>query len=81
LLFGSVWRYNIGLLKVDGNLLVGGGATVRVEEVTTGSSDLYPGAYTNEIQTISVHKRGFDCETSTLTGSFALSFEGKLHPK
>jgi hypothetical protein len=67
---------DIGLIKANGDLLGGVGAAVRVEEVTTGSSDLYPGVYTNEIQTISVHKRkGFGCKT--LARSFALSFKGK----
>ena len=68
---------DIGLLKADGDLLVGSGPTVRVDEVTAGSGDLYPGDYTNEVQTISVRKRkGFACET--LAGSFTLSFEGSV---
>eukprot|EP00970_Alexandrium_tamarense_P009994 scaffold1976_cov187-Alexandrium_tamarense.AAC.23 len=67
---------DIGLIKADGDRLVGGGASVRVEEVTSGSSDLYPGAYTHEIQTVSVRKRnGFGCEA--ISGSFEVSFEGR----
>ncbi|KAL7542724.1 hypothetical protein ACHAXR_012005, partial [Thalassiosira sp. AJA248-18] len=82
--FAFKWRVaflgisgNIGLIKADGDLLIGSGASVRVAEVTRGSSDIYPGAYTNEVQTVSVRKRpGFGCES--LTGNFALSFEGKV---
>ena len=82
--FAFKWRVSflgisgdVGLIQVNGDLLVGSGATVRVVEVTRGSSDLYPGAYTNEVQTVSIHKRpGFGCET--LSGDFALSFEGKV---
>lgn len=81
--FGYKWKVvfpgidgDIGLIRADGDLLVGGGAAIRVTETIPGSSDIYPGSYTNEIQTVSVRKqRGFDCES--LDGSFALEFEGK----
>ncbi len=53
---------------------------VRVVELVCGASDLYPGAFTNEVQTVSIRKRpGFGCET--LPGNFArfaLSFKGKV---
>ena len=82
--FAFKWRVSflgisgdIGLIQANGDSLVGSGANVRVVEVRQGSSDLYPGAYTNEIQTVSIHKQdGFGCES--LSGSFALSFEGKV---
>lgn len=68
---------DLGLIQANGDLLVGTGATIRVVEVARGSSDLYPGAYTNEVQTVSIRKRlGFECET--LSGNFVLSFEGKI---
>jgi hypothetical protein len=82
--FASKWRVvfqgiggDIGLIQANGDLLVGSGAVVRVVEVVRGSSDLYPGAYTNEVQTVSIQKRpGFGCKT--LSGNCALSFEGKV---
>lgn len=68
---------DLGLIQANGDLLVGSGASVRVVEVIRGLSDLYPGAYTNEIQTVSIRKQpGFGCET--LAGKFSLSFEGKV---
>ncbi|KAL9190302.1 hypothetical protein ACHAXT_007513 [Thalassiosira profunda] len=81
--FGFKWRVtflgvsgDVGTIQANGDLLVGHGATINVVEAVKGSSDLYPGAYTNEVQTVSVRKRpGFGCES--LAGSFALSFEGK----
>jgi len=81
--FGYKWRVvflgisgDVGLIHADGDLLVGNGAAVKVLEITPGSSDIYPGAYTNEVQTVSVRKQsGFGCET--LDGTFSLSFEGK----
>eukprot|EP00984_Skeletonema_dohrnii_P023836 scaffold12938_cov128-Skeletonema_dohrnii-CCMP3373.AAC.1 len=81
--FGYKWKVvfsgfngDVGLIRADSDLLVGGGAAVRVLETIPGSSDIYPGAYTNEVQTVSVRKQpGFDCES--LDGSFALEFEGK----
>lgn len=81
--FGYKWKVvfsgingDIGLIRADGDLLVGGGAAIKVMETIPGSSDIYPGSYTNEIQTVSVRKqRGFNCES--LDGSFALEFEGK----
>ncbi len=70
---------DLGLIRANGDLLVGNGAAVRVVEVVRGLSDLYPGAYTNEVQTVSIRKpRGYGCET--LAGNFALSFEGKVTP-
>ncbi|KAL7554975.1 hypothetical protein ACHAWF_018557 [Thalassiosira exigua] len=84
--FAFKWRVaflgvggDLGLIRANGDLLVGSGAMVRVVEVTRGSGDLYPGAYTNEVQTVSVRKRsGFDCES--ISGSFDLQFEGKVTP-
>lgn len=70
---------DLGLIQANGDLLIGSGATVRVVEVVRGLSDLYPGAYTNEVQTVSIRKqRGYGCES--LAGNFALSFEGKVSP-
>jgi len=82
--FAFKWRVafhgisgDIGLIQANGDLLVSSGAAVKVVEVVRGSSDLYPGAYTNEVQTVSVRKRsGFGCEA--MSGYFALSFEGKV---
>ena len=81
--FGYKWKVvfwgingDVGLIYADGDLLAGG-AAIRVMELTPGSSDIYPGAYTNEIQTVSVRKqRGFGCES--LDGAFSLDFEGKV---
>jgi hypothetical protein len=54
--FAFKWRVvfqgisgDIGLIQANGDLLVSSGAVV----VVRGSSDLYPGAYTNEVQTVS----------------------------
>ena len=48
---------DIGLIQANGDLLVGSGAIVRVVEIVHGSSDLHPGAYTNEVQTVSIRKQ------------------------
>ena len=81
--FGYKWRVlfaeisgDVGSILADDDLLIGNGAGVRVLEIISGSSDLYPGAYTNEVQTVSVRKQsGFNCES--LGGAFSLGFEGK----
>ena len=71
---------NLGELVADGHSLYGGNAHVWVEEVVGdpgggGSADIYPGAFTNEVQTVYVRKLpGF---TSKLTGTFRLMFEDK----
>ncbi|KAL7440180.1 hypothetical protein ACHAXH_004154 [Discostella pseudostelligera] len=68
---------DLGLIQANGDLLVGSGVAVRVVEVARGLSDLYPGAYTNEVQTVSIRKwPGYGCET--LAGNFVLSFDGKV---
>ena len=73
--FAFKWRVaflgisgDIGLIQANDDLLIGSGSNVRVVEVTKGSSDLYPGAYANEVQTVSVR---------TLSGNYDTPFRPK----
>ena len=73
---------NLGELVANGHWLYGGSAHVWVEQVVTpsssggGSADTYPGAFTNEVQTVYVSKLpGF---TTPATGTFRLMFEDKM---
>ena len=70
---------NLNELVADGHWLYGGNAHVHVEKVGDsgggGSADIYPGAFTNEVQTVYISKLpGF---TSPATGTFRLMFEDK----
>jgi hypothetical protein len=69
---------NLGELVADGHWLYGGNAHVWVEKGSIsgdGSADIYPGAFTNEVQTVYVSKLpGF---ATPATGTFQLLFEDK----
>jgi len=79
--YGKIWSVtffailgNLGQLEADGTLLYGGNPSIRVEEKYPGKADLYPGAYTNEVQTVYINKvQGFD--NVPTHGTFSLSFE------
>lgn len=67
-------RGNVGLLSVDGSMLTGDDPRVSVAEVTRGSADIVPGAYTYEVQTVST------TALSTISGQFSLVMEGYTTP-
>ena len=66
--------FNIGLMLANDEMLVGVDPMMTVEEMTPGSFDIYPGSYTNEVQSITIKKKnGFE---TPATGSFTVIFEG-----
>jgi len=64
-LFGDV-----ELLQADGALLSGDNPRIATKEVVKGLSDIYPGSYHYEVQTIRT------TAASAISGYFKLSFEG-----
>lgn len=65
------WRGDLALLQGDGSLLVGDDPSLTFREKVAGSSDIFPGDYTNEVQAVTV------TSLSTVSGSFTLTFEGE----
>jgi hypothetical protein len=75
--FGYKWNVefygihgDIGLLEVDDSMLIGDDPRMYVNEVEKGMKDIYPGAISEEIQSIQT-----SC-TSNISGTFKLQFEG-----
>lgn len=65
------WRGDLALLQGDGSLLVGDDPSLTFKEKVAGSSDIFPGGYTNEVQAVAV------TSLSPVSGSFTLTFEGE----
>jgi hypothetical protein len=75
--YGYKWKVefegvhgDIGLLDVDDSMLIGDDPRMWVNEIEKGMKDIYPGALTEEIQSVQT-----SC-TSNVSGTFKLQFEG-----
>jgi hypothetical protein len=65
-------RGNVGLLRADASALLGVDPQVTVAEAVAGSSDIFPGDYTFEVQSVYVEVLGAFDAASRLS----LSYEG-----
>ena len=66
---------DVGMLEADAHSLLGGNPRLSISELVKGIGDILPGSYTNEVQTIYIHReKGY---LSNITGTFTLEFEGQ----
>jgi len=66
---------DIGLLHVNDQFVYGG--EMSAHEVTAGKENIYPGSFSYEVQTLSVHRSTYDFGSVKVEGSFVLSFEDR----
>ena len=78
--FGNIWSVtfigvlgNIGNIAIDDRFIYGGSSFMKTTEIIPGNSDIYPGAFTNEVQTFYIQKE--EGYYSGVAGLFTLEFE------